>query len=104
MAFSPGTGVDLLAQHRVCATLRPGLDRARISLRVVGKAWSAHLYDDRLHSIDRLGGVGPSADAVRRPVHGAGDRRRTCGDSWQDRGAAGRQRALTVTTKAIAAQ
>ena len=61
--------------------LRAGVHRLRIPLRVVGQARSIHLYDDRLHGIDRLGGVASSADAVRRRRYGAGDRRRACRDS-----------------------
>ena len=72
-----GTGLDLLARHRIRATLRADLHRARLPLRVVGQARPVHLHDDRLHGIDRLGRLASSADAVRHRGHGPGDRRRT---------------------------
>ncbi len=60
------------------------------------KVGSLHLHGHRFHRTDRLGNLGPGADAVRCPGHGAGDWRRDHRDSQEVRCVADRRRQVAV--------
>ena len=81
-----------LDRHRVDTARGSGSHRLRISLRVGGQGGSLHLHRHRFHRTDRLGHLGPGADAFRRPGNGAGDRRRNRRDSQEIRCVADRRR------------
>jgi drug/metabolite transporter (DMT)-like permease len=73
----------------VAQLLFAGVHRARVSLRVIGQARSVYLYNDCLHSVDRLGHLASAADVVRRPRHSVGHRWWARRDSRQNRRSAG---------------
>ena len=77
--------VALPDRCRSCTALVPSVHRARVPLRVIGQARSVYLYNDCLHSVDRLGHLASVADVVRRPGDGVGHRWRVRRDSRQDR-------------------
>ena len=58
-------GIGLPDRYRADTACGPGSHRLRISLRVGGQGWSLHLHGHRFHRTDRLGNLGPGADAVR---------------------------------------
>ena len=85
-----------LHRYRADTARGSGSHRFRISLRVGGQGWSLHLHGHRFHRTDRLGNLGPGADAVRCPGHGAGDWRRDHRDSQEVRCVADRRGQVAV--------